>query len=239
VVVGRFPRALWFVMLLSSLAACSSPSALAPSGESDTAAGGGLSAAPDSGRLRMQAKDWTLKFSPGMPRNPRAVPAGWAFDFPTDGHVGYLVTDQRVKSAFNSITAVFSIDTAGNPFFDWRTESFNTCPNPATVRLFVQRKGDDMSGDGPFEFYRWWSNPVAYVLAPGDAVLVGDLTDPAQWTSVFGRSATANEPAFRAALADIGNVGFTFGGGCFFGHGVFVTPGTGSATFTAAEFTVR
>jgi hypothetical protein len=76
-------------------------------------------------------------------------------------------------------------------------------------------------------------------LGAGSVALVGDLTDPSQWTSVFGRSGAANEPLFRAALADLGAVGFTFGGGCFFGHGVYITPGSGEAVFTATRFVVR
>ena len=232
-------RGLFFVMLLSSLAACSNPSAIAPSGEFDTAAAGGLGAAPSDGRLKMVPSQWSFKFSPSMPKHPHGAGGGWQFDFPTQGHVGYLVTDQRVPSAASTITAVVSVNTIGDPFFDWRTEGFNTCPNPSTVRLFVQRKGDDMSGAGPFEFYRWWSTTAAYVLADGDAVLVGDLTDPSTWTSVLGKDGTANEAAFRAAIGDIGNIGFTFGGGCFYGHGVFVAAGTGSATFTAGQITVK
>jgi hypothetical protein len=34
-------------------------------------------------------------------------------------------------------------------------------------------------------------------------------------------------------------VGFTFGGGCFFGHGVYVTLGSGQAVFKATQFLVQ
>jgi hypothetical protein len=54
---------------------------------------------------------------------------------------------------------------------------------------------------------------------------------------VFGKSGEANPAAFAAAMADLGNVGLTFGGGCFFGHGVRIM--NGSATFTLERFEVR
>jgi hypothetical protein len=174
-----------------------------------------------------------------MPAHPRAAGGGWQFDFPITNGIKYLTTSQRPTSASQSIAASIAVDTVGNPFFEYRTEPSNTCEAPATVRLFFQRRGDTMTGSGDYEFYRWWSNPVAYRLGSGSVTLVGDLTDPSQWTSVFGKSGAANEGAFRAALADLDALGFTFGGGCFFGHGVYVAPGSGQAVFTATEFVVR
>ena len=59
-------------------------------------------------------------------------------------------------------------------------------------------------------------------------------------SSSFGKLGNANAEAnkgFEAALKDVANVGFTFGGGCFFGHGAFVTNGT--ARFIVTEFKVK
>jgi hypothetical protein len=187
----------------------------------------------------MAASAWTFQYSPSMPLHPAAAGAGWQFSFPDARAVGYLTTNQRPASAADSIRAAISVETAGSPFFVFRTEDFNTCPGQATVRLYFQRRGDDMSGAGQYEFYRWWSNPVGYELANGSVELVGNLADASGWTSVFGRTGSEHEADFRAALADIGSVGFTFGGGCFFGHGVYVQPGTGQAVFTASAFTIR
>jgi hypothetical protein len=197
-----------------------------------------MSAAPIVANFSMDASDWTFESSPNMPRHPRAIGSGWQFDFPERQGVGYLTTRQKPASASQAIRASIAVETVGNPFFEYRTESFNTCPAPATVRLYFQRRGDNMSGTGEYEFYRWWSNPVAYQLGSGSIELVGNLADPSVWSSVLGKNGEGNEPAFRAALADMGAAGFTFGGGCFFGHGVYVTPGTGQAVFTALEFTV-
>jgi uncharacterized membrane protein YedE/YeeE len=42
---------------------------------------------------------------------------------------------------------------------------------------------------------------------------------------------------FEAAREDLVNVGMTFGGGCYFGHGVFVTGGT--ARFITTGYAVE
>ena len=192
-----------------------------------------------TGNLSMAPSDWNFEYSPSMPSHPRAAGSAWQFEFPDKKAVSYLTTAQRPNSASQSITASITIETVGSPFFVYRTEAGNTCGGQATVRLYFQRRGDNMTGDGAYEHYRWWSNPVAYNLESGSVDLVGNLADPSAWTSVLGKSGAQNEAAFRAALADIGNVGLTFGGGCFFGHGVYVEPGTGQAVFTARAFTIR
>jgi hypothetical protein len=68
--------------------------------------------------------------------------------------------------------------------------------------------------------------------------LTANLDDPTQWVSVFGQAASDGfEKELHAAQVHMDNIGFTFGGGCFFGHGVFVTGGT--ATFQATSFVVQ
>ena len=225
-------------------AACVAAAGLAACGATpsspSTGSGSSAEVAAAGSSLSMASSQWTFRFSPGMPATPSPSDNGWQFAFPGSNGVHYLTTGQRPPTASQSITASIAIETTGSPFFEYHTEAANTCDSPAAVRLFFQRRGDDMSGDGAFEFYRWWSNPVAYQLGSGLISLTGDLTDASQWTSVFGQSgAGANETAFRAALADLGAVGFTFGGGCFFGHGVYVTPGSGQAIFKASRYVIE
>jgi hypothetical protein len=46
----------------------------------------------------------------------------------------------------------------------WWTILPKLCPeSPASVRLFIQRKGDDLTRSK--EFWRWWSDPVSAPLA--------------------------------------------------------------------------
>ena len=46
-----------------------------------------------------------------------------------------------------------------------------------------------------------------------------------------------NGSGFKELLGKMGNIGLTFGGGCFFGHGVNVSGG--SAKFIVTGFAIR
>jgi hypothetical protein len=55
--------------------------------------------------------------------------------------------------------------------------------------------------------------------------------------SVFGEKANASTAAtagFKQAMANLGHVTFSLGGGCFFGHGVRVSGG--GARFAVTSF---
>jgi hypothetical protein len=130
----------------------------------------------------------------------------------------------------------FQILTTGAPTFNYAMDSDNTCTTPATVRLFLERRNDNFSA----EFYRWWANPTAYDLQPtsGNVTLTVPLA-PDQWSSVYGKAGNYDATAragFQDALTDLERVGMTFGGGCFFGHGVNVSGGT--ARFVLIDYTV-
>ena len=89
---------------------------------------------------------------------------------------------------------------------------------PAQLTLYFQRKGDDWRTDG----WRWWATFATITgLADGEYEIVAPLD--ANWTSVMELTAATHPEAFRAALADADRVGFTFGGGDGFGHGVRAT----------------
>ncbi len=173
---------------------------------------------------------WSFLYSPNMPSHPTANPSGgWYFDFPATDGVHYLIVP--VSGYANSSMSVgIEVTTTGDPLFDWRTNPNNTCGNPpstpATVKLFLQRRGDDMAGTpGTTEFYRWWSVP-SFSLAAGSATLAASIGDPSQWSSVLGKNGADAPSQFQQAMNDLAAAGITFGGGCFAGHGVFVTGGT-------------
>lgn len=176
---------------------------------------------------------WSFQFSPHA---PQLVPfgSGFQFSFPDQDGVHYLVTNQRPAVPLTLLTTA-TIETTGAPVFDYHTNPNNTCDSPATFRLYFQRRGDILSGQGQYEFYRWWNVRAGFApLARGTHTLLGDLTNPADWISIYGKKGTETPEAFRDAVNDIGAMGVTFGGGCFFGHGVFVTGG--SATFKLKNF---
>jgi hypothetical protein len=167
-------------------------------------------------------------YSPGMPSQPTAAGNGWSFNFPTQDGVHYVTTSQSiplivhgvVKARFFIAGTGGLVPTQGDP--------------PARMRLFLQRRGDDWSGVGAYEFYRWWSvNDV--VLVAGKYELAVPLV-PDQWFSVFGKRGDhpAADGQFAAAAADIHAVGQTFGG-MFAGHGVFAVDGPSQFTLETYE----
>jgi hypothetical protein len=109
------------------------------------------------------------------------------------------------------------------------------CTTPANFHLLIERKNDStMTNPG----YRWWSNPAAYPLQhTHDLVSFTVPLSGDSWSNVDGVTGAADPAAFAAALADAGPVGMTFGGGCFFGHGVYVT--SGAATFSLRSYVIN
>ncbi len=191
---------------------------------------------------------WRIQYSPSMPPDPTlGGPGTWYFDFPSDPNypacipsqncnsVGY-VTNSYSGPVTHSVSMTFQIVTTGAPSFNYVMESDNTCTTPASVRLFLERKNDDFTG----EFYRWWANPVGYELQPmsGNVTLTVALT-PDQWSSVYGKVGNYDATTlagFHDVLTNLGRAGMTFGGGCFFGHGVNVSDGT--ARFVLINYTI-
>jgi hypothetical protein len=109
---------------------------------------------------------------------------------------------------------------------------------PATIDFFIWERGDNLSGVGQYEFYRWFarSGTCKRNLVIGDHNIVSckiDLT----WISVFGKPASSNPQAFQQALSNAFAVGFGLGGQYFAAHGVWTA--SGSATFKINSFTVQ
>ena len=188
--------------------------------------------------IPMAAASWQIRESAGMPTQPNPnAGGGWYFDFPAPPGSVHYVTTAVDMAASQNMRAVIQVRTTGAPIFHYRLKPDNTCDVPAHARLYLQQSGDDMTVAK--EFYRWWSNPTAYTLEAGSATLDVPFA-PDRWTSVFGKRRTdsaQSEAGFKQAIANLANVGFTFGGGCFFGHGVNVSGG--AARFVATEFSVR
>jgi hypothetical protein len=114
------------------------------------------------------------------------------------------------------------VSSSQDPTFGYQTESINTCPTPASVRLYIERAGDEKLASQPY--HRWWSYPATITRQQTITVAI----DPALWTSVFGDFGTSSAVAadgFQQALNNVGKVGMTFGGGCFLGHGIYKTDG--------------
>ena len=190
-----------------------------------------------SGAISLDPARWQIgpiirgkNYSPGMPSQPTVEGSGWSFTFPAQDGVHYVTTplsgslvDRReVKVRFSIVGRGRLVPTQGDP--------------PARIRLFLQRRGDNWSGAGEYEFYRWWSVSNV-VLVAGEHQLAAPLV-PDQWFSVFGKPGDHPGAAgqFGAAIANLHAVGQTFGG-MFAGHGVYAIES--SSRFTLKSFDIH
>ena len=174
-------------------------------------------------------------YSQGMPLQPRPAPTGWYFDFPVGsreaGHVHYVTYRPPPVRASSELVVRYRVDTKpGTRFVPQESPDL-----PALVSLYFQRRGDNWSAKGRYEYYRWYApNETVHQIAPGEHEFRIRLDDP-RWFSVWGNKAGANPEAFQAALADIDQIGLVFGSDAGRGHGVFATQ---PARFTLLSFRI-
>src|SRR5208282_2459358 len=170
--------------------------------------GSSADSTPRSPVVPMNAQAWLIAYSPGMPPHPTAQPGGgWYFDFPTDPNSVHYVLAAVNIAASSYVDASILVTTTQSPVFVYNLQPDNTCIYPAHVRFLLQEDGDDLSGTNGKQYFRWFSNSVAYQLASGPANLRVSLTDLSQWASVFGEKANASAAAaagFKQAIANLG-----------------------------------
>lgn len=180
-----------------------------------------------SSAISLDPANWNIQYSPGMPPHPTGETGGWYFNFPPTGPNGVDYVTTTTGSVAGRVNITMKFRVVGGPFLPTEGEG------PAKVRLFIQRNGDNLSGQGGYEFYRWWSKNVAEVTQGYFTLMAG--LDQSEWTSVRGKS--GDDPAavgmFGAACIDLGAIGVTFGG-MFAGHGVY-----GPGSFHLMEYSVN
>jgi hypothetical protein len=189
--------------------------------------------------INLASKAWDIRFSYAMPKHPDGEGSGWAFDFPKGTNCSvkqdcpgvHYVTTKYTKAITYGAKIIISgeIVTIGTPTFNYKLEKTNTCDSAAKARVLVQILDDDMYASNG----RFWSNPLAIPLAPSKLTLTIPLDDQ-NWTNVDGER---NQKGLKTLLNKMGNIGVTFGGGCFFGHGVNVSGG--SARFIMTSFELK
>lgn len=171
-------------------------------------------------------------YSEGMPPRPMLHGDGWCFDFPqSPRHVNALTFKHGSLAGKSTITLRFRIEMAEGVKIvpkeapDW--------PRPATLSLYFQRAGDDWSGNGKYETYRWFSGPAQELVA-GEHVF--SMPFSAEWGAIRSSSNTSNVSAFREAMDNAERIGFGFGGGPISKvHGAHAT---GAARFVMTGFEV-
>lgn len=179
--------------------------------------------------ISMDASRWVFQHSHNVPQSPRPSPSGgWEFDFPDSDGVHYLVTPVSGRMP-GAVAASMRVEKIGGVAF---RESDPCGDHAAAVRLYFQRRGDDLTADK--QDYRWWSVERYLLDAPSGELIIPVVAE--KWSQVFGQTGNTRPSEFTSAAADVQVVGLTFGG-CFAGHGVYVI--NGSAKFIATSVEAR
>jgi hypothetical protein len=154
-----------------------------------------------------------------------------AFPAGGPGTIDYLFTKRAPQSLESAQTLVVdgTITTTGTPVFHWDDSQGSSCSMPPRATVFFWSHN---MGKGDFD--HWWAFDAPIILGAG-AFSVAVPLDAARWSSVLGARGDQAPEAFASAIADVSAMGVTFGGGCFFGHGVYVTGGTATWALTNYE----
>lgn len=219
-------------MLLRAAAAATLSLTILPAGD---ATGARVAAPGASGPAA-----WTIgplirgrNYSRRMPLHPSPGPGGaWHFDFPrAPGSVHYVTRPHGPLLGKRRIVMRYRVEADPGVRILPRT-----APNlPSIITLYFQRGGDNWTGAGPHETYRWYATFASRSpITPGEYRMVAPLN--ANWTAIRTSTARTRAAAFREALADADQVGFVLGGGDGFGHGVFAT---GRARLVVTDFRVE
>lgn len=158
--------------------------------------------------------DWQTHYSIGVDLKSPLI-GQCVFKIPTQDGVHDLIKPAKGMAFGKTIKANYTIKPSAAVF----QSAGGLVPK---ARLFFQRKGDTMSGEGEYAYYRFWSNPAECELMSGTFTLTADLK-PNQWQSENGKMATTNVSLFLKAIDESAYVGLTFGDDTGFAHGVWVS----------------
>lgn len=183
---------------------------------------------------------WVFQHSVGMPAGPTPEGEGFVFDFPLGaGSVHYLV--RGAPGGGSEISASFVVEATQDAVFNYKLNPNNTGSQPPSAHLYFQRVGDTVTGQGDYEYYRWWAVEPFLELKPGSTTAdLSVLLTPDKWISVYGKRGDTNETTqafFKAAVSNMGSMGLTFGGGSFYGHGLNLT--AGAAKFYLKNYRIQ
>lgn len=191
----------------------------------------------------MRASNWTIgpvidgkNMSSNMPEHPTQLADGsFAIDIPypsaSAGHAHYVTIPYGPLAGKSRITMRYRVEMA-----DGVKIVPKCCDNyPSILALFFQRKGDNWSGRGSMDGYRWYSSfRFDSPITAGEHELSAGLDE--EWTGVETFTKSKAPAFFDAALKDTARIGFVLGGGDGFGHGVYAT---GPARIVVTGFSVE
>ena len=172
---------------------------------------------------------WSILYSPGMPPSlSQNADGNYYVDVPHQDGLHYVV--QRVQGNPTGKTIIIKFELIGSGEL-LASDPGETCP--CSVSLYLQQQGDTLTAAD--EFKRWWSHKIP-CNQQGEASVV---VSPENWTQVFGKRGIDFLQQFQAAMSELANIGFTFSGTSFAGHGIYLKQGTGSVRFELKEYSIK
>jgi len=166
----------------------------------------------------------------------------FTFPNPSTGTANYLTIPWRASlSKYSTMTiTVQTVALSGSPIFDFNLQGTDDGPHPASVRPYIQYVNDNGTGES-YANKEWWADdPYSYTLDEfGVMTITVPLTELSVWSNESGQTADsspAETAAFQNVLAHPGQIGMTFGGGWFYGHGITVEYGTAQFALSLVEF---
>lgn len=186
---------------------------------------------------------WRVSLGPdyAATKPATASPAGFGFAFSTDpaSYVDLLTTSQDKSLLGNltgkTITATFTVTASSDAVYAYDLSGGNTCtPAVAFVRPYFK---SNLKGDFAVTNY-WWANPIHYTFVDGATatITVAVPVSTGHWSDWNGEPDSAVPAQFAQAITNVGQIGLSFGGGCFFANGVGLS--AGSASFLLTSYTV-
>jgi len=158
--------------------------------------------------------------SKGVDLHPATCEGGWCINVPVAGagSLHYVTVPTASLLGKTKVTLVCELVMA---------EGIKLCPvkspdSPSLLTLYFQRQGDNWTGVGEYETYRWYASFATQVNLSAKEYTIEVRFDE-NWTAVMSSSKATQPEAFNAALANAGRIGFVLGGGDGLGHGVYAT----------------
>lgn len=162
---------------------------------------------------------------------------GFEFGSTAASYVDLLTTTQNKRVLGDltgkTIAATFTVTASSDAVFAYDLTDNPCLPGNSFVRLYF--KSNLGGAFAPTNY--WWSNPGSYTFLNGTSATVTlsvPLGDGRSWTDYYGQQDSA---AFAQAITNVGQIGLSFGGGCFFANGIGLS--AGSASFLLTDFTAN
>lgn len=189
------------------------------------------------------------KYNPSSTTNATGTLA--SFSFPQTGnnvaYPAFLTTTTDTNLLGNltgkTISGTIRLDVTSNPQFRYGGQGqWNLGSAPANTRLFISTSSAPYSNSG----YKacpscYWFNAAVSVqikATTGTATLQ-DTLDPSRWSNANGQLGSSVPSEFTNAIANVRQIGLSYGGGSFYDVGIAITNGTGIATFQLLTFSAQ